>query len=240
MSLIRFGFVLFFVLSALCDVSRGNIQKLEYEDENLLKPCDSQNLRCLRKTTQDFLDRTSMGIPVINIVPIDPMAIADIQVEVAPGKDVHLQEVAVVGLKHIVIKRFTMDTEARKVALGMEANVTVQGHISVNNKPKTPFNSRIVGLNTAYYDYELITNDKNVTYFKVGPETMDCETSGSPVMNIQEEVRKELLSGPDAPQLEEIGKKLACATFKVACGRVIANLRTIATIYSKESFFTDL
>ncbi|XP_049872281.1 juvenile hormone-binding protein-like [Pectinophora gossypiella] len=223
---VRLGFVLFLVHSALCE-------------DQLLKPCHSQDIDCLRQTTQTFLDKSSSGIPQFNIVPIDPMAIASIEVQVAPEKTVDLKEIAVTGLKNLRIDNFTMDLSTRSVALAMDAEANVQGHISVNDKDSTPFSGKIAGLQTAHYTYELIKNDKGVEFFKVGPVTIDCNLKQKPELNVSEVVSKALFSGNDDSD-DEIKKKLACETFQIACGRVISNLRTIATLYPKNAFFTNL
>lgn len=74
----------------------------------LLKPCKLGDMQCLSSATEQFLEKTSKGIPQYDIWPIDPLVVTSLDV-IAPndaGVVIRFKNLNITGLKNQQISDF--------------------------------------------------------------------------------------------------------------------------------------
>lgn len=72
---------------------------------SLLDPCDVDDMACLSKSTEQFLNNTCKGIPQYDIRAIDPMVIPKIESDSETVKYT-FKNVTILGIKDLKIADF--------------------------------------------------------------------------------------------------------------------------------------
>ncbi|KOB74128.1 Hemolymph juvenile hormone binding protein [Operophtera brumata] len=166
------------------DTQSGNSAPLRFMPEShdassLLKPCLMNDIECLSKSTEQFLENTSGGIPQYDIRAIDPLIIPSLEylVDKDMGLKISFKNLNVTGLRN-----------TKKVVLQTKADLHIIGDLTIElTKDAKKFSGTydaISGvLGTARYNYDLKTDDKGVEHFEVGPETIECVCTNDPTVS---------------------------------------------------------
>ncbi|GBP78255.1 Juvenile hormone-binding protein [Eumeta japonica] len=74
----------------------------------LLQPCSMSDMQCIRNTTQQFLEKTTKGIPAFNIKPIDPIIVPHAHYQRVPahGMSCRINDTIIRGLRNLNITDF--------------------------------------------------------------------------------------------------------------------------------------
>ncbi|XP_028173198.1 juvenile hormone-binding protein-like [Ostrinia furnacalis] len=235
-----------FFLFALC--------KSALSEENILHPCKIKDMDCLSSTTQSFLGKTCAGIPAYNIKAIDPLVISELTYEV-PQSDLvfHFKNITVTGLKNQKIADFRMDRDAKSVVLQtrVDANIVADMTVEIPKLSKSftgTYYAKTTALVTSKYNYELIPNKDGVEYFEVGPETITCETLGTPEVTLDSKLMEAISTDPDTlarkndyeKRSVELRRDLLSVIMAKSYITVIHNLRAAARVFPKTAFFIDI
>ncbi|XP_041979953.1 juvenile hormone-binding protein-like [Aricia agestis] len=219
-------------------------------EESLLTPCEIQDTQCLSKTTQEFLEKTSNGIPQYDIRAIDPLNIPSIDYVLIenPEAKMHLKNIKVVGLKNQQFSQFKMDRDTKTVDLQTKVDIKADGDLLVelgNGKTFSgPYSIKGTVLGTAKYGYDFKVDEKGVEHYEVGPETITCQAVGEPTVTVGPELEKELSNDKDitdmrrnyASKSKELREKEICEIVNRAYVTVVHNIRASAKILPKSAF----
>ncbi|XP_026318872.1 juvenile hormone-binding protein-like [Hyposmocoma kahamanoa] len=223
-----------------------------FSEDSLIKPCPVEDIQCLSETTEKFLDRVASGIPDLDIKAIDPIIIDMVCSKGMADLMVHFKNANVTGLRKQKISDFKMDTAAKSVVLSVNVDVNIASNVELEfEKTKKIYSGTYSATGkaalTAVYNYEVKANDKGVEHFEVGPETITCDIKDLDAV-ASEEITNGIVNDRHAKKIydenradvENIKKRNACDILKTAFAVVIHNLRTIAKLYPKTAFFTNV
>ncbi|KAJ8716593.1 hypothetical protein PYW07_003220 [Mythimna separata] len=217
-------------------------------------PCYKDDIKCLSKATEDFLEKTYNGVAETQIKPFDPLIIPELNVVVdqAMGLTFDFKNINITGLKNQQISDFQMDTSKKSVLLKTRAvlNIVADLKIKFTNKNKEftgTYTASTTALGASQYSYTLTKKGDN-EFFDVGPETNTCEIIGEPVVTISDNLASALENDSDAqamkPDYEDnktsLRKKTLCQIVETAYITVIHNIRAVAQIFPKSAFFIDI
>ncbi|XP_045769182.1 juvenile hormone-binding protein-like [Maniola jurtina] len=218
-------------------------------DEGLLTPCKVDDTACLSKTTQQFLEKTSQGIPEYDIKAIDPLIIDNLDIEI--GDDLqtvlHYKNLTITGLKNQQFSDMKMDTNAKSVVLQTRADLNIVGDVTVElGKMQKSFSGTYTlkgtALGTSSYGYSFRTDDKGVEHYEVGPETISCQTVNEPEVTLGPELRQAidqdeiLKEKKEKFKRKELQKLVFCKMVEKAYVTVVHNIRAAAKILPKSAF----
>ncbi|NP_001037074.2 hemolymph juvenile hormone binding protein precursor [Bombyx mori] len=224
------------------------------DGDALLKPCKLGDMQCLSSATEQFLEKTSKGIPQYDIWPIDPLVVTSLDV-IAPndaGVVIRFKNLNITGLKNQQISDFQMDTKAKTVLLKTKADLHIVGDIVIE---LTEQSKSFTGLYTAdtnvigavRYGYNLKNDDNGVQHFEVQPETFTCESIGEPKVTLSSDLSSALEkdSGnnslePDMEPLKTLRQAAICKIAEACYISVVHNIRASAKILPASSFFENL
>ncbi|KAJ2950993.1 hypothetical protein O0L34_g5369 [Tuta absoluta] len=222
MSVIREFVVVFLVHSAL-------------SADDLIHPCNKDDTHCLTESAQNFLEKTSAGVPAFNLIAIDPFHTDLIEDTFGTGEKITFSNVTVTGLKKLVVADFKIDTKTKNVNLLMENEPEIVTDIQADGQSSRISTKGKIHM-FAEYKYDLVPNAEGVNYFTVGPASLRCDPQGVPEVSA--------LSGAGAEvwkaKSDEVKKKLLCAVSDAAFQAVMHNLRESAKFYPATSYFKDL
>ncbi|XP_045499217.1 juvenile hormone-binding protein-like [Colias croceus] len=224
-------------------------------EDSFLSPCDITDTECLRKSTQTFLSKTAAGVPEYDIKAIDPQIIPslDILFDEELGVWNHYKDLTVLGLKNQQLSAFSLDKQTKAVELQTKVDLVISGDITLEAKKKEkslPGTISIKGkaLCTAKYNYDFTTDDKGVSHFVLGPETITCEPIGDLDLQLNPELLKDI---KEATNLKEEKvywgshrdvnyKKIFTTVVEKAYVTVVHNIRAAAKVLPKEAFLKGL
>ncbi|XP_047990664.1 juvenile hormone-binding protein-like [Leguminivora glycinivorella] len=219
--------------------------------ESLTMACNTDDIACLSKATELFLEKTHKGIPAYNIVTIDPLVIPSYEFAF---DDENLKykytTLTVTGLRHQKISDFKMDTKAKSVVLTTQADLDMVGNVDITLTKSSrtlsghyKLHARILG--TATYNYELKTDEKGVNHFHVGPEKITCKVAENPTAVLSPEFQQILSNDPEAKTYNdekrmELRKRMACKIAEKAYTNVVHNIRAAAKAVPSSAFFNNI
>ncbi|OWR52356.1 juvenile hormone-binding protein-like [Danaus plexippus] len=216
---------------------------------DLLTPCDVHDTDCLSKTTQEFLEKTSAGIPNYNIKRLDPLVIPKLEIKLSEKSEpvLHFKDLTVTGLKGQQFSGFKMDTTAKTVELQTKADLDIVGEITLEMKKKSytgSYAAKGTALGTAKYDYAFKTDDKGVEHYEIGTETNECQTLIDPQVTYDQELIQALEKDTDLQgrkqryyaNQKDIEQRIFCEIVSHAYKTVVHNIRAAAKILPKSAF----
>ncbi|XP_061714298.1 juvenile hormone-binding protein-like [Cydia pomonella] len=220
-------------------------------DESITVACSTNDIDCLSKSTEKFLEKTHKGIPAWNIVTLDPLVISSYDFALdEEGLIYKYKNLTVTGLRNQQISDFKMDTKARSVVLTTKADLDVVTDVDVIlTKPSKTLSGHYKihasVLGTATYQYELKTDEKGVTHFHVGPETITCKVVDAPRVELSHEFQQTLSNDADAKTYNEekraeLRKKTFCKIAEKVYTYVVHNIREAAKAVPSSAFFTNI
>ncbi|XP_063535013.1 juvenile hormone-binding protein-like isoform X2 [Cydia strobilella] len=220
-------------------------------DESIAVPCSINDIDCLGKSLEKFLEKTHKGIPAWNIVAIDPLVIPSFDVVFDnEGLIFKYKNLTVTGLRNQQLTGFKMDTNAKAVVLTTKADLDIVTDIDVifSKSSKTlsgHYKSHASVLGTATYKYDLKTDEKGVTHFQVGPETITCKVVDAPRVELNPEFQQTLSNDADAKAFSqekkhELREKAFCKITEKAYTYVVHNIREAAKAIPSTAFFTNI
>ncbi|CAG4930221.1 unnamed protein product [Colias eurytheme] len=186
-------------------------------EDSFLSPCDITDTECLRKSTQTFLSKTAADLTVL-------------------------------GLKNQQLSAFSLDKETKAVELQTKVDLVISGDITLEAKKKEkslPGTISIKGkaLCTAKYNYDFTTDDKGVSHFVLGPETITCEPIGDLDLQLNPELVKDIKEATNLKEekvywgshRDENYKKIFTTIVEKAYVTVVHNIRAAAKVLPKGS-----
>ncbi|XP_023954312.1 juvenile hormone-binding protein [Bicyclus anynana] len=216
---------------------------------SLLTPCKVHDTACLSKSTQQFLEQTSQGIPQYDIKAIDPLFIDKLDIPIGDDLEtvLHYKNININGLKNQQFSDIKMDTEAKSVALQTRATLNIIGDVTVElgklQKSLTgSYTLKATALGTSNYGYDFKTDDKGVEHYEVGPETISCQTVDEPEIVLSPELRQAIDEDEKLKEKKEIFKQnelqklVFCKMVEKAYVTVVHNIRAAAKILPKSAF----
>ncbi|XP_063362599.1 juvenile hormone-binding protein-like [Cydia amplana] len=220
-------------------------------DESIAVPCSINDIDCLSESTEKFLEKTHKGISAWNIVALDPLVIPSFDIVFDnEGLIYKHQNLTVTGLRNQKISDFKMDTKAKSVVLTTKADLDIATDVDVifSKSSKTlsgHYKSHASVLGTATYKYELKTDEKGVTHFHVGPETITCKVVDAPSVELNPEFQQILSNDADAKAFSqekknELREKGFCKITEKAYTYVVHNIREAAKAVPSSAFFTNI
>ncbi|XP_030022745.2 juvenile hormone-binding protein [Manduca sexta] len=241
------GFKVFlFLLFAKCVLS---------DQGALFEPCSTQDIACLSRATQQFLEKACRGVPEYDIRPIDPLIIPSL--DVAAYDDIglifHFKNLNVTGLKNQKISDFRMDTTRKSVLLKTQADLNLVADVVIELSKQSKSFAGVMNIQAsiiggAKYSYDLQDDSKGVKHFEVGQETISCESIGEPAVNLNPELADALLKDPDTTHYRKdyeahrvsIRQRSLCKIVELCYIDVVHNIRAVAKILPSTAFFTDV
>ncbi|KAJ8723373.1 hypothetical protein PYW08_003285 [Mythimna loreyi] len=227
---------------------------LSKEEKRLFDPCYKDDIECLSKATESFLEKSYNGIPNTGIKPFDPLIIPELSVVVDEemGLIFDFKNISVTGLKNQKISDFQMDTNKKSVVLKTRAVLNIVGDLKItftkNNKEFTgTYTASTTALGTSQYGYSL-TKKNGAEYFDVGPETNTCEILEEPVVTISDVLQNTLENDSDAQGMKadyetnksSLRKKTLCKIVETAYVTIVQNLRVVGQLFPKSDFFVNI
>ncbi|XP_034829034.1 juvenile hormone-binding protein-like [Maniola hyperantus] len=221
-----------------------------FSDEgSLLTPCKVDDTACLSKTTQQFLEKTSHGIPEYDIKAIDPLIINCLEIVISDDLKtvLHYKNLNITGLKNQQFSDMKMDTNAKSVVLQTRADLNIVGDVTVElGKMQKSFSGTYTlkgtALGTSSYGYSFRTDDKGVEHYEVGPETISCQTVNEPEVTLGPELRQAIDQDEILKEKKEnfkrkdLHKSVFCKMVEKAYVTVVHNIRAAAKVMPKSAF----